>query len=405
MFFFFFFFYFDYFVLFSVFLLLFNFLNNSFWMGFFFVSLDNFFILLSLMSFLLLLMIFLTESSFVMKLMSMFLVFLSFFFFFSLNLLVLYITFELSVFPILLMILGYGSQIEKLNSSYYLLFYTLFCSLPFLFFFFNMISLTSFLNFNFFLSWEMSYILMFLFLVKFPLFFLHLWLPKAHVEAPTSASMMLAGLLLKFGTGGFFRLLFILKFTFDYFLFFVSFVGFFFSCWVSLLQSDLKSLAAYSSINHMMFLLVLLVNLCLYSEFSGVMIMVSHGFISTLMFFFVGEFYHESLTRMLYFFGGYLKSSIYFLVVFSIVWLYNGGIPLSLSFFSEFLGLMSLFIFSVFLFFLLFFYFFLSFYYTMYVLVSGFLKKNIFVVNLWSSFFSIYLLVWGMNFFCFNMLF
>lgn len=138
------------------------------------------------------------------------------------------------------------------------------------------------------------------------------------MEAPTTASILLAGLLLKLGTGGFLRVLNLLKFNFEYVLYFISFLGFFFSCFLCVFQSDLKSLAAYSSINHIIFLLFLLRRIRVFRKFRSVSIIVAHGFISTLIFFFVGEFYHLRSTRILYFFGGYLKSNLYFLILFGL---------------------------------------------------------------------------------------
>uniref|UniRef100_A0A0K0EK50 NADH-ubiquinone oxidoreductase chain 4 n=1 Tax=Strongyloides stercoralis TaxID=6248 RepID=A0A0K0EK50_STRER len=87
--------------------------------------------------------------------------------------------------------------------------------------------------------------------MKFPVFFLHLWLPKAHVEAPTSASILLAGLLLKFGTVGFVRIIKSLSYCHINYWFFFSVLGMFISCFVCVFQSDFKSLAAYSSVVHM----------------------------------------------------------------------------------------------------------------------------------------------------------
>jgi NADH-ubiquinone oxidoreductase chain 4 len=97
-----------------------------------------------------------------------------------------------------------------------------------------------------------------LFFIKFPVYFLHFWLPKAHVEAPTSARMLLAGLLLKLGTGGFLRLIFLLKYQFVGGAFFVALLGRFFCSIMCFFQRDLKALAALSSVNHMSFLLLLL---------------------------------------------------------------------------------------------------------------------------------------------------
>jgi len=111
------------------------------------------------------------------------------------------------MFPILLMILGYGAQIEKIRSSYYLMFYATFCSFPFLFVYFYYESTLAFAYFESNVSWELGFLLTLCFIIKFPVYFLHLWLPKAHVEASTSARMLLAGLLLKLGTVGFLRII------------------------------------------------------------------------------------------------------------------------------------------------------------------------------------------------------
>lgn len=149
----------------------------------------------------------LSEVNYNILLLSEILVIIRIIFFVSSNILMLYIFFEMSIFPILVIILGFGRQIEKINSSYYLLFYARLCSFPFLFVYFKSNIMLSLCYFNFFLRWEMFFILTLCFIIKFPVYFLHLWLPKAHVEAPTSASMLLAGLLLKLGTCGFLRLI------------------------------------------------------------------------------------------------------------------------------------------------------------------------------------------------------
>jgi NADH:ubiquinone oxidoreductase subunit 4 (subunit M) len=143
-------------------------------------------------------------------------------------------------------------------------------------------------------------------------------LPKAHVEAPTRASMLLAGLLLKLGTGGFLRLLGILCFNFDDFLFFISFLGIIMSSLICFFQRDLKSLAAYSSINHISFLLIMLVCLSVVDKWGACIIILSHGFVSTIIFFLIGEFYHFSFTRNIYFFGGIIFSGFSFFYLFII---------------------------------------------------------------------------------------
>jgi len=164
--------------------------------------------------------------------------------------------FELSIFPILVIILGFGSQIEKVNSGYYLIFYASFCSFPFLFIYYYRGLLLRFCYFEQFLCWEMVFVLSLRFIIKFPVYFLHLWLPKAHVESPTTGRILLAGLLLKLGTAGFVRLLKVLRFRFTYFWILISFLGMLLGALCCIFQSDSKSLAAYSSISHIRFLLI-----------------------------------------------------------------------------------------------------------------------------------------------------
>lgn len=188
-------------------------LNSYAWGGVFFF-LDSFsFILLVVISLFILGVVLLREKNHILLILSEALVFVCIFFFVPTNVILLYIFFELSMFPILVIILGYGSQIEKINSAYYLIFYAAFCSMPFLFVYFKSSLFISLVYFDFNLSWEIVFILSLSFMMKFPVYFLHLWLPKAHVEAPTTASMLLAGLLLKLGTAGFLRILGCLQFT------------------------------------------------------------------------------------------------------------------------------------------------------------------------------------------------
>jgi NADH:ubiquinone oxidoreductase subunit 4 (subunit M) len=209
----------------------------------------------------------------------------------------------------------------------------------------------------------------------------------------------LAGLLLKIGTGGYLRLLVFLKFGLDFYLFCVALLGMVFSCFFCVLQSDIKSLAAYSSINHMSFLLILLVFFSCSGTWGGVLVITSHGFISTLLFFFIGEIYHSSLTRIFYFRGGLFVFDLFFFFFFLFCLLFNRGVPLSLRFFGEFIGVgVGLFI-SFFFFFFLFFYFFLSFYYSVYLLICNSLSKHFLDLGGFILFFSYVLLFFNINLF------
>lgn len=132
--------------------------------------------------------------------------------FYSFRVINFYIFFEASLIPIFLIIIGWGYQPERLQASLYMLFYTLFASLPLLVvILLEQESFSSFLPFtrqfltlstNRILSLIITFFIVFAFLVKLPIFSVHLWLPKAHVEAPVAGSMILAGVLLKLGGYG-----------------------------------------------------------------------------------------------------------------------------------------------------------------------------------------------------------
>lgn len=173
------------------------------------------------------------------------------------NLFLFYVFFERRLIPTFFLILGWGYQPERLQAGYYLLFYTLLASLPLLlgilFCNKNLGSINYWvINFNYELS-LLYFCLIVAFLVKIPIFLFHLWLPKAHVEAPVSGSIILAGVLLKLGGYGLLRVyVLIQKISINYNLIWytVSLVGGVLISLVCLFQVDIKSLIAYSSVAH-----------------------------------------------------------------------------------------------------------------------------------------------------------
>nr|YP_009026503.1 NADH dehydrogenase subunit 4 [Rhigonema thysanophora]AGZ90411.1 NADH dehydrogenase subunit 4 [Rhigonema thysanophora] len=375
------------------------------WSGLFFV-LDSFsYVLLVMLSFVVLGVVLLSEKSEVLSILSIVLVVFCIFFFVPGGMIMFYMFFELSMIPILIMILGYGSQVEKVNSAYYLIFYAAFCSLPFLFIYFKNFYYFNIVYFDVFLSWEAMLVLTLSFMMKFPVYFLHLWLPKAHVEAPTTASMLLAALLLKLGTVGFVRVVSSFGYLGVNFWLVLSFLGMVLASISCSFQSDGKALAAYSSIAHMSFVLMSLVFLVLGSKTSGVIMMLSHGYTSALMFYLIGEFFHSSFSRMVYYMSGFFSSLMLMSLIFSFVFMSNMGVPPSMSFMSEYMSIavvlnlfkMGMTFVGV--------YFLFAFYYSIYLLTSSLMGKNFVKFNSWGVASSTPLVLMMYNFFWFGILF
>nr|YP_009176845.1 NADH dehydrogenase subunit 4 [Strongyloides venezuelensis]BAT21216.1 NADH dehydrogenase subunit 4 [Strongyloides venezuelensis] len=393
--------------LFFLFLTLFCFcaLNVQSWHGLFFFIDSQVYVAMMLMSMFIMGLILFKEKSRGMLYLSQVLVFISILFFIPGNVLMFYVLFELSMFPILIMILGYGYQIEKLNSFYYLLLYASLCSFPFLFVFLNLDFSFMLVYFDMVVSWEVVFILSLTFMMKFPVFFLHLWLPKAHVEAPTTASMLLAGLLLKLGTIGFVRIMKCLSYCHLNFYFFIAFLGMILAAFSCIFQSDVKALAAYSSITHMSFVMCSLLFMSISGKTASLLLMLAHGYTSTLMFYFIGEFYSVANTRMVYYFNSFMNSSLFFSIIFAICMLSNCGTPPSMSFIAEFMTFSNMYLLYSFFVLVFFIYFMATFYYSVYLIVNSFMGKNFYFLFSWNVYFTFPLLVMCFNVFWFVLLF
>jgi len=176
------------------------------------------------------------------------------------------------------------------------------------------------------------------FLVKLPVYGVHLWLPKAHVEAPVSGSMVLAGVLLKLGCYGFYRFSFFFPvyfFEFGGYMVSLGVIGGVIGCSLCLRQTDIKSFIAYSSICHMGFLLAGVYSYFESGFFGGIIIVVSHGFCSSCLFYISYVIFKRYYSRRLLVLKGTL---FYFPLLGIFVFLFlvlNIGVPPRLSFFSE----------------------------------------------------------------------
>lgn len=210
----------------------------------------------------------------------------------SLNLFLFYVFFESRLIPTLFLILGWGYQPERLQAGVYLLFYTLLASLPLLMSIFYILNssftLSIFLLTNYrYYYFYFYFTIVLAFLVKMPMFLVHLWLPKAHVEAPVSGSIILAGILLKLGGYGLVRvfpIILLLGQKYNYIFISISLVGGFLIRLVCLRQIDIKSLIAYSSVAHIGIVLRGLITLSYWGLVGSLVLIIAHGLCSSGLF-------------------------------------------------------------------------------------------------------------------------
>jgi NADH-ubiquinone oxidoreductase chain 4 len=210
----------------------------------------------------------------------------------SIDLFLFYVFFERSLIPTLFLILGWGYQPERLQAGLYLLFYTLLASLPLLlsifYVFFYCFSINFYLLINLSFYYNLFYLsIIFAFLVKIPIFLVHLWLPKAHVEAPVSGSIILAGVLLKLGGYGLIRVfsfLLIKGAELNFIWISIRLIGGVLISLICLRQIDIKALIAYSSVAHMGIVLSGLLTLTYWGLRGAYTLIIAHGLCSSGLF-------------------------------------------------------------------------------------------------------------------------
>nr|QTZ18381.1 NADH dehydrogenase subunit 4 [Rhipicephalus linnaei]UYX57260.1 NADH dehydrogenase subunit 4 [Rhipicephalus linnaei] len=268
------------------------------------------------------------------------------------NLLMFYLFFEAVLFPIVLMISGWGSQPERIQAGFYMLMYTVFGSLPLLILMlFKYKSLSIIFNEWLLNGMGLIFFLMILgFLVKIPMFLFHLWLPKAHVEAPIAGSMILAGILLKLGFYGLYRFksfFFMDLLNFSFVLIIISMWGAVLISIFCLYQYDIKSLIAYSSVSHMGIALAGSVTFHLHGSFGMLMMMIGHGLCSSGLFCLSNMIYERMHTRSILMIKGMIlifpNLSLWWFL-FSVI---NMSAPMTMNLFGELFLSMSLMKFSL----------------------------------------------------------
>lgn len=277
------------------------------------------------------------------------------FIFLSTDLFIFYFFFELILIPMFFLISQWGSRLRKIHASIQFFLYTIVGSLIFLF---GLIYLninyetTDILILKFLIISNKDQIILFLtfflaFAIKVPVYPFHLWLPEAHVEAPTAGSVLLAGILLKLGTYGFLKFFFLLlPLSSLYFLPIINMlciVGIIYSSFIILRQIDIKKIIAYSSVIHMNYTILGLFNINFLNFYGSYFLMLSHGIISSALFICIGFLYERYHTRIIFYYGNLVTVMPLLSIFFLLFTLGNIGFPCTSSFIGEFFIFVGLF--------------------------------------------------------------
>lgn len=179
------------------------------------------------------------------------------------------------------------------------------------------------------------------FATKVPMVPVHLWLPEAHVEAPTAGSVILAGVLLKLGTYGFLRFSFPLfpeaSFYFAPIVYFLAIIGIVYTSFTAIRQTDFKRIIAYTSVAHMNLVMVGLFSFNTIGLEGAILQSLSHGFVASALFIIIGVVYERHHTRMVKYYGGLVHVMPLYTFIFLFFTMSNIGLPGTGSFVGEFL--------------------------------------------------------------------
>jgi len=269
-----------------------------------------------------------------------------------LDLLIFYIFFECVLIPMFFIIGIWGSRERKIRAAYYFFFFTLFGSVLMLLAIIYIYFQTGTTNYEILLTINFTkneqlvlWIAFFLsFASKVPMIPFHVWLPEAHVEASTTGSVILAGILLKLGTYGLIRFLFpLFPFACFYYaplVYSLSVIGIIYSSITAIRQSDFKRIIAYTSIAHMNLVIVGLFSFHIISLEGAILQSISHGFVASALFLLIGVVYDRYHTRMVKYYGGLTHIMPLYVFLFLFFTLANIGFPGTSNFVGEFLILL-----------------------------------------------------------------
>lgn len=267
----------------------------------------------------------------------------------TLDLFIFYIFFEAILIPMYLIIGIWGSRERKIRAVYLFFFYTLVSSIMMLIGILYIYSITGTLNLEYLFHFQFTrqdqlilWLCFFLsFASKIPMFPFHIWLPEAHVEAPTVGSVLLAGILLKLGVYGFLRFSITLFpeacLFFSPIVYLFSTIGVIYASMAAIRQTDLKRIIAYSSVAHMNLVTIGIFSLNIIGLEGAILQSISHGFVSGGMFFLIGILYNRYHSRFLYYYGGLVHMMPLYAIFFLVFTMANIALPGTSSFVGEFL--------------------------------------------------------------------
>jgi NADH-quinone oxidoreductase subunit M len=270
------------------------------------------------------------------------------------DLIFFYILFEAVLIPMFIMIGVWGSRERKIFAAYQFFIYTFVGSVLMLIaiiYLYVEFGTSSYFELLFWTVLLPAPVQLFLWLgffisfaVKVPMIPVHVWLPEAHVEAPTAGSVLLAGILLKLGGYGMLRFLIPLfplaTVYFIPFVYCISIVGIIYTSAVTIRQVDLKKIIAYSSVAHMNFVTIGLFSLTANGIEGSIFLMLSHGIVSSALFICIGILYDRYHSRLLFYYGGLNMVMPIYSTFFLIFTLANMGLPGLSNFVGELLVLL-----------------------------------------------------------------